>query len=300
VPVGFGKDVPSFLRSCLLSTCCLALAGPAHAAQPGRDGRIAFESFAEQTDCGDQKGCGSVSDIALVKPSGGGLRTLTSCDLETRTGCATGPAWSPDGTRIAFAGKGGIWIMDADGSDPRPIDGATGTSPVWSRDGRKIAYSHYPGGIAIVKANGGGVRHLTKSGRDGPPTWSSAGAIAFVRNRPDAASDVMTMTASGTRLRRIVRGCACFRPDYSPDGRWVAFEDRGQIWMVKRDGAARRQITRTGGEDPAWSPSSTRIAYVRDDDIYVARRDGTGVRRIAHAAADRTYFSAPSWQPLQR
>jgi Tol biopolymer transport system component len=59
------------------------------------------------------------------------------------------PAYSPDGTRIAVARDGAIWVMDADGSDARPLAGQPADSrffnPTWSPDGTKIAFTSYEG-----------------------------------------------------------------------------------------------------------------------------------------------------------
>ena len=49
------------------------------------------------------------------------------------------PAWSPDGSQIAFSRTGiggGLYIMNADGSDPTFLDG--GSHPAWSPDGTKM------------------------------------------------------------------------------------------------------------------------------------------------------------------
>jgi len=61
------------------------------------------------------------------------------------------PDWSPDGRRIAFtryrSGDGGgqsaVWVMNADGSDPRQVSGPYGEQPVWSPDGTQIVFTRY-------------------------------------------------------------------------------------------------------------------------------------------------------------
>jgi len=69
------------------------------------------------------------------------------------------PAWSPDGQHIAYvsdfeseAGKGEIWRMNVDGSNPIRLtqDGAEADRPAWSPDGRTIAYTSYQGTVAIL------------------------------------------------------------------------------------------------------------------------------------------------------
>lgn len=68
-----------------------------------------------------------------------------------------GPTWSPDGSTIAFNGGGSLTLMDADGSDVRPLDC---TCPVrnggWSPDGSMIAYDSSDGGIYILNLDGSG------------------------------------------------------------------------------------------------------------------------------------------------
>ena len=56
------------------------------------------------------------------------------------------PLWSPDGTQIAFessrSGNKTIYVMDADGSNPRRLTSYSGIdiSPSWSPDGTQIAF----------------------------------------------------------------------------------------------------------------------------------------------------------------
>jgi Tol biopolymer transport system component len=102
------------------------------------------------------------------------------------------PAWSPDGTKIAFesrldvlgANPGGdmeIWVMNADGSEPRMLTRNEGThdeGPAWSPDGTMLAYSSGPTNLTVdinvMSADGVHLRTLTDyPGRDESPDWQA-------------------------------------------------------------------------------------------------------------------------------
>jgi dipeptidyl aminopeptidase/acylaminoacyl peptidase len=94
-----------------------------------------------------------------------GFRT----DIDDRIELGVGkPAWSPDGTRIAFEHFGDgqvlpsrIYVMNADGSDVRRLTARGDTTqdgesdPVWSPDGSRIAFWSQGDGIMSVDAAGG-------------------------------------------------------------------------------------------------------------------------------------------------
>jgi dipeptidyl aminopeptidase/acylaminoacyl peptidase len=100
------------------------------------------------------------------------------------------PAWSPDGTTIAFRkgqphswlGKG-IWLVHADGTGLRllthPSSCYGDDGPAWSPDGRRLAVDDGHG-ISLINVRDGGRRKLVSRGND--PTWSADGRwIAFAK-----------------------------------------------------------------------------------------------------------------------
>jgi Tol biopolymer transport system component len=125
--------------------------------------------------------------------------------LTDEPGGALDPAWSPDGSRIAYRtlGDGRIMSMAADGSDATPLtDGPDDAEPAWSPDGSRIVFSSERDGdreIYVMAADGSDVMRLTESPDfDGQPTWSPDGTmIAFVTDR-GASRDVYLMDADGS------------------------------------------------------------------------------------------------------
>src|SRR5690348_2131744 len=99
------------------------LIGPAQAAYPGSDGRIAFVR---------------AGNIYTIRPDGTGLTKLTS------DGHDAGPRWSPHGQQIAFLDRGNLWVMKADGTGKTQITSAapafTDSRPSWSPSGRYLAF----------------------------------------------------------------------------------------------------------------------------------------------------------------
>lgn len=166
--------------------------------------------------------------IFTMREDGSGVRQLTRGDFSS-----TDPAWSPDGSRIAYGrfsfSTGGdyLWVMDADGSNKQPLvtnprtgDPQFGGSPAWSPDGTKLAFdqclnceqggSNYE--IFVADLQTGAIDTLTSHPvEDYYPTWSPDGSrIAFVSNRDyyDADTrrwrqDMYVVDTEGSNLTRI-------------------------------------------------------------------------------------------------
>lgn len=120
-------------------------------------------------------------------------------DGKDRTTLTTGginnwPAYSPDGSRIAFCssrdGEFDLYVMSADGTDVKPVAKLNGMQarPCWSPDGKRIAFTWNADGrydIHAVNLDGTGLVRLTDGfERADYPTWHPDGtALAFVGER---------------------------------------------------------------------------------------------------------------------
>lgn len=240
---------------------------------PSPDGtRIAFTANSMDHTAGRVR-----MDIWVVHRDGSGLRRLTT-EFESNE---EQPAWSPDGTRIAYRGtRGGsdsdIWVMHADGTGQVNLtaDAASDAMheewPAWSPDGARIAYGALvlPTGHAelwTMAPDGTGRQRLTSSvdRYDWEPAWSpDATRLAFIRAGTGMGAELHVLHVAGAtpgRLEVIPIPISQLAPSWSPDGRYLAIssnhEGPFEIYTLRPDG--RGLVRRTwshapGSYEPGW------------------------------------------------
>jgi Tol biopolymer transport system component len=313
-----------------------ATAGPASASFPGTNGAIVYAWTSAN------KYVPSPTSIRAVEPRGGPVRVLRDCPLITDRGpgpsvdCQVhAPRYSPDGSRIAFStlhfdhppGQGeldrpGLALMASDGTMLEELASAQGALRLaWSPAGDRFLLDHHvPGGasdagaIFLASLDGTELRQVTPQ-YTGAPDWSSTGRIAFVRSDPACAfgcSNIFVTRLGGKPRRLTHRGG--FSPSWSPHGTKLAFvrlgrsqrdDDRGDVYLVRRDGSGLRRLTRRGGYAPAWSPDGRWIAFIRAGDLYVVRTTGGHLRRLVDELGPDGYSLGPQvvsvdWQAVPR
>jgi hypothetical protein len=179
------------------------------------------------------------------------------------------PAWSPDGSQIAFARGGGIWIANADGSGTRRL--ADGEEPAWSPNGRDLAFVR-DGGMYVLTINGA-TNALTPGDH---PDFAPDGRLAY---------DLDGTVYAG--LTPLVPG---IDPAWSPDGLSLAFVRDGELFTAAGDGTGEQQLTTGLGDvtEPAWSPAGTRIAFVSGGAVQVLDRADNSIQWLARG-------TSPDW-----
>jgi dipeptidyl aminopeptidase/acylaminoacyl peptidase len=257
----------------------------------------------------------SVGSIALSFAALAGTATAQTAtnpalvDLVTRMariGRAASPAFSPDGTRLAFVsdrtGVPQVWIATADGAEPRQV--TTGEDPIgrvlWSPDGQWLAVSLAPGGgmntqVYLVHPDGTGWRRLTDGGKDtnNLGTWTHDGrhlTIGSNRASPSAIDAYLVDAASGER-RLISGGGGVQTPeDVSRDGALALvsrLRGRGDndLYLVNLESHTDALATPhhpPGSFSGQFAPDGRSLYVSSDED-----RDTAAFARIRVAAMDR-------------
>lgn len=201
------------------------------------------------------------------------LASGTRTTLVSLAGLNITPAYSPDGTAMAFStsqdGNSEIYKLELKTNVlTRLTTHSSGDlSPSWSPTGRELAFVSDRGGgpqLYLMSADGSNVRRLTFDGNyNAAPAWSSKGNwIAYVCRTEDKQYKLCLIAPDGQKRVQITSGTGIDdSPSWSPDGRHLVFsstsEDKSHIYMVNSDGTELERLTAGGvhHSSPAWSPN---------------------------------------------
>lgn len=295
----------SVFLAALLGLVGLVSLGAGAAAAPARQGRITYVAAGR---------------LYVINPDGSGRRQLSTrpnvkprCVGEQLCSNRIGwwsPSWSPDGRRLALVGSFDNGLMDGDNRVYiRESDGRTrqifvsdvGTGGVaWSPDGKWIAHDtgrDTPELILLhpyaTKAQLKGGYTAIRGGQDG--AWSPDGrtlAFRYTRGYDDwniaIFRGIARMWPDGSHFKVLAAtGKAGKDPDWSPDGRRVAFAYNG-ICTADRAGHVIR-LSRGDDSQPSWSPDGRRIVFERGDALWIIDAQG----RHQHRLVAKGY--SPDW-----
>jgi TolB protein len=244
-----------------------------HLAQKPHKGRIAFVVNLDGN-----------WDLFVMNGDGTELVKLTASPLDERT-----PAISPNGEQIAYStSDGALWVMNigTKATTQLPLPPNRYGYPTWLGDGSGIVYTVYkfvPGNedadfsVYLFKDQKEQI-FLTQTGpQDFPALSPDNNRLAYISSLatvlPGLGSRVtqqlwIASLKDGKLVQLALGSESETRPNWSPDGRWIAFSSSRKgtpdLWVIDAGGQRLTQLTNgTAAEtSPTWSPDGQEIAYL--------------------------------------
>jgi TolB protein len=217
----------------------------------GPGGEVVFTSYAKRNP-------------DLWMSSGGAANRISKFP-----GLNLGGAVSPDGSSIALAlskdGNAEIYTVDRAGNVKARLtkNPAIDGQPTWSGGGQLAFVSDRAGGPQVYRmaAGGGGESRVTKAGNyNQSPDWSQGKNrgewIVYAGRDASNHYDIFKVDAKSGKVERLTQSPGRnLDPTWSPDGRWVAYNQGGSLYVANEEGNNNVEIAK-GTSTPDWGPMS--------------------------------------------
>ena len=301
LPALLGTLAAAVLVACAVAL--LAVSKEAEATFPGKNGRIAYNSNGV---------------IYTINPDGSAKTKVTD------TYVSGYPIdYSPTGKKITYTSYEGF--NDGKGTGPQKdaeiytikVGGGAKTNVTnnnrddedssYSPDGKRIAYTHWDGHdleIYTINTNGTATFQVTNNGtNEFDPSYSPDGKkIVFSGEESNFwplftyAVEIYTIGVHGKNRVQLTNNATYdYFPNYSPDGRRIAYSGSGKkhsgIYTISARGGDKTKVAE-GGDDPDYSPDGRKIVYYTGNDlhgkIYTINVGGGGKSKV-------TEGSNPAW-----
>ncbi len=228
------------------------------------------------------------------------LHPLTSGDSDFSD---VDPAFSPDGKSILFSstrgGSVGVWIVNADGSNPQRI--CDGDQAEWSPDGRRIVFRRKEA-IWIRDLESQQEKAISPGGwpHCSGPSWSPDGRRIAFACRWEAGNGIYLTTPDGAPPVKVYDQKGACEPHWSPDGSLLVYETETHICSIQPDGKKNRLVTYLGGIQRygRFSPDGKYIVYCQGLseagpwELYIVPATGGTPFRLTEGGSDMN----PDWK----